>query len=174
VRQDGRRAPTYWRCKVQLKLSLWLTTHYAVETSLLLKYHAMKTCCAHTFLTSAQVGGAVDAYPRERAPGTYWMGRCGGLRTSLDAMAPAWNRFPVIQPVTQSLFWMDYPGRWNSVFEVEPTTICDCRHVKLKLRQWTLPNNLHGMTLRYRMLPQAWFRCGVTCSMVVTFAAHQM
>jgi hypothetical protein len=72
----------------------------------------------HAFLTSAPGGGEWSVSrpgrfaPRERAPGTHWIGGWVGLRASLDAVAkekfscPPWES----KPVAQLLCWLSYPG----------------------------------------------------------------
>jgi len=54
--------------------------------------------------------------PRERAPGTHWIGGLVGTRAGLDAvakrknLAPAWNLTLIVQQVTWSLHRLSYPG----------------------------------------------------------------
>jgi hypothetical protein len=74
--------------KVKLKLSLcsFLTEHHAMKV-----YWGVKVQL-HAFLTSALDGGEWSAShhgrftPRERAPGTHWIGGWVGPRAGLDAV----------------------------------------------------------------------------------------
>jgi hypothetical protein len=97
--------------KVKVKLSLCLTKHHAM------KAYWRKGCIVHTFLTSALDGGEWSTSrpgrftPRERAPGTHWIGGWVGPRAVLDAVVErkipsslrvSNPRTSIVQPVTQS------------------------------------------------------------------------
>jgi hypothetical protein len=61
----------------------------------------------------------------ERAADSQWIGAWVGHRASLDPranrenpiIAPAGNRNPVVQPVSQSLYWLSYSGSQGIVTE---------------------------------------------------------
>jgi len=76
----------------------------------------------HAFLTSAlersEWSASRPGYftPRERAPGTHWIGGWVGPSASLDAMekrkipSPCWESNPGLPACCQSLYWLSYPG----------------------------------------------------------------
>jgi hypothetical protein len=84
----------------------------------------------HVFLTSALDGGECSASrsgwitPGWRTCGTHRIGCWWASRAGLDAVAesritvPAENRVLIVQPVTGSLYWLNYPDfcRWKDHF----------------------------------------------------------
>jgi hypothetical protein len=62
---------------------------------------------------SGQLHAPVTLPPRERAPGTHWIGGWVGPRADLNAVAnrknpiiaPTGNRTPVVEPVAWSLYY---------------------------------------------------------------------
>jgi hypothetical protein len=74
-----------------------ITGYFPLKAAALTEHHVMKAhwgveVCLHAFLTSALDGGGWSAsrpgrfIPRERAPGTHWIGGWVGPRASLDAV----------------------------------------------------------------------------------------
>jgi hypothetical protein len=96
--------------KVKVKLSLCLTKHHAMKT-----YWGVEVYL-HEFLAPALDGGEWSASlpglltPRERAPGSHWIGGWVGPRAVLDAVVKrkipsprreSNSRNPIVQPVAQ-------------------------------------------------------------------------
>jgi hypothetical protein len=96
--------------KVKAKMSLCLTKHHAMKT------HWGVEVYLHAFLTSALHGGEWSASragrftPREKAPGTHWIGGWVGPRAVLDAVMKrkipnprrkSNPRTPIVLPVAQ-------------------------------------------------------------------------
>jgi hypothetical protein len=107
-----RRRPSDMEGKVKVKveLSLCLIKHHAVKT-----YWGVEVYL-QAFLTSALDGGEWSASPpghfnpRERAPGTHWIGGWVGPRAVLDTVVKkkipsprreSNPRTPIVQPVAQ-------------------------------------------------------------------------
>jgi hypothetical protein len=75
--------------------------------------HGGEEYSSYLFLTSALDGvscqrhAPAEFYPRERNPGTHWIGGWVDLRAGLDAeakeksFAPVWGRTPVVQSVVR-------------------------------------------------------------------------
>jgi hypothetical protein len=90
--------------------------HWRVKLSLYsTKHHAMKVYCGSECIAALD-GGKWSAYcpgrftPRERAPGTHWIGGWVGLRNVLDAVVKrkipsprreSNPRTPIVQPLAQ-------------------------------------------------------------------------
>jgi hypothetical protein len=84
--EDSHFSCFFVKCYLWSQLSLYLTKHHAMKT-----YWGVEVYL-HAFLTSALDGGEWSASrpghftPKERAPGTHWIGSLVGPRASLDAM----------------------------------------------------------------------------------------
>jgi hypothetical protein len=106
-------------------------------------------------LTSALDGGEWSAsrpgrfIPREKAPGTHWVGGWVGPKAILDLVlkripSPRWesnSRTPIFHPVAYSLHRPSYHGSIQSITDI------------VKLQQWWIWSQLRRETLRKDMNP---------------------